>query len=528
MSYKNSLSIYLLKEGITKLEDIFDDYSSISKLDIGGDKSEVYYSPRDIIIPKWVRTFFLSDDDRLKQASSQVVFIKRLNIDGEDRVFALLFGYSRHLLKADSIENRFGLKIVLNSIKDNELRKISKTSIGTNNKRSEEQLPKGSDIQDFGFDVIRDLIKGISARTTDELFGKCMISGNDSFNITIDKNIRNVDEFLIDIYRRYKSENYLQKFKWVDNISEIKSKSLKEELNNELIRLINNKEFESVWMAVPEVIDWEAISCFRIPGDKTDYFDIEIENVTNSFKEKLTDISQLKKKSIKAISSKTGEQSLSWSAFNCIVGQVTLRNNTYCISDGNWFLVNEDYVNEINSEYNNIELLEDSFIDYIDGELEDGYNKRLKDSLPNSIETHKMKISVPGNRGDSIEPCDILYNNMFIHVKRNSGSQSLGHLFNQGYASARTLLVSKDLYKKFKDEINKKANAQGSTYRAANNMVSKDYCVVFAIINKFNNDRPKIPFFSKVALSNIYKEIRAYGYDLKLKNIKIIKENHLQ
>lgn len=53
------------------------------------------------------------------------------------------------------------------------------------------------------------------------------------------------------------------------------------------------------------------------------------------------------------------------------------------------------------------------------------------------------------------------------------------------------------------------------------NFKSNDYEIIIAIINKFPEDRPKIPFFSKVAICFTYTNITNLGYGMKLKNIQI-------
>ncbi len=51
---------------------------------------------------------------------------------------------------------------------------------------------------------------------------------------------------------------------------------------------------------------------------------------------------------------------------------------------------------------------------------------------------------------------------------------------------------------------------------------SSNYEIVIAIINKFNDDIPKIPFFSKVSLCFAATNMQNYGYKVKLKNINIV------
>ena len=54
------------------------------------------------------------------------------------------------------------------------------------------------------------------------------------------------------------------------------------------------------------------------------------------------------------------------------------------------------------------------------------------------------------------------------------------------------------------------------------NFKSSNYTIIIGIINKYNEDRPRIPFFSKVALRYTVKRITNFGYNVELKNIKKI------
>lgn len=160
MATKNKLSVYLVKEGITSANDIFEDPGKIRVLERYSENSAAYFVPSLAHEPNWLRNFFLrGGDGMLLQANSRVVLIKSIQIDEEYRTFALTFGYARFLFREDVLEEQFGLKIVLNSIKQNQIRRISKASVGSNQKQSDEQLPKSSDISEFGFDVNRDLIQ---------------------------------------------------------------------------------------------------------------------------------------------------------------------------------------------------------------------------------------------------------------------------------------------------------------------------------------------------------------------------------
>lgn len=129
------------------------------------------------------------------------------------------------MFREDVLEEQFGLKIVLNSIKQNQIRRISKASVGSNQKQSDEQLPKSSDISEFGFDVNRDLMKNVSGKSEDDMFEKSMLTGGDIFSLTVARDISNIDEFLVFCYRRFKEDTYRERFAWVDNIKYVKEKT---------------------------------------------------------------------------------------------------------------------------------------------------------------------------------------------------------------------------------------------------------------------------------------------------------------
>lgn len=518
MANKNKLSIYLVKEGLFEKEDIFEKPEELDILETLPDGSPIYYKASDIHAPSWLKSFFLRNDNNdMLQANSRVVLLKKKEFEGEERLFALTFGYARFLFKANVLEEQFGLRIVLNTIQQNELRKISKTSVGTNQKQSNEQLPKNSDISEFGFDINRDLMKNVSGKSEDEMFEKSMLTGGDIFSLTVGRDISNIDEFLDYCYRRYKDTTYQDKFAWIDNIKYVRNKNIVDQLDAKLVEEINNKNYTQVWMAVPEVVEWEEIKDFIIAGDNNPYSDIEIDKVIASLRNPLTCVNQLQTKTIKAMSSRDDTESVyEWRAYNCIVAEITLNGCEYCLNNGKWYKINNDFSDEITRQYNEIQLFDETLIDF-NHKDEDAYNDALVKKLDNSLLLHKCKITT-GGQGNNIEPCDVLWNNKIIHIKRNGGSSLLSHLFNQALVSSQMWLDSGA-----RQQLRNKMLAEGYPDVITDSFNSTDYEVVIAIINKFTEARPKIPFFSKVAICFTVKNIQNYGFKVSIKNIINVK-----
>ena len=417
---KNKLSIYLIKESIVNKEDIFKD--SIELLREYNSYKQVYFVGSHAHQPSWLRGFFEIEDNRLFQANSKVVLLIKRTYANVQRIFALTFGYAKPLFKEDVIEEQFGLKIVLNTAKANELRKISKQNIGGNQKQSQEQMPKTAKISDFGFNISSDLMKMVTASCSDTIFENAVITGGDIFSITVERKIDTIEEFLDYCYQKYTATSYKDNFEWIDNITAITSKNLIDTLNNQVIESIKASTLENIWMAVPEVINWEQIKCFRYSGSREEYKDIDINDFLATF-DNLEDLSinKLKNKTIRALSAENESIDLySWSAQKCLIAEIEYNSRSYCLNNNRWYQIDRSFETKIKDEYLTIPIYETDLPNYkSDGRdkyTEDEYNEDLAQDIDAAL-IHKVgEIPFGGGRGNRIEVCDILTRNLADHL----------------------------------------------------------------------------------------------------------------
>ena len=103
-----------------------------------------------------------------------------------------------------------------------------------------------------------------------------------------------------------------------------------------------------------------------------------------------------------------------------------------------------------------------------------------------------------------------------IHVKKYGGSQVIGHLFNQGLVSARMLFDQS-----FRTEVNNRLPDGWDV--PMDGFTPRHYEVVYGIISKKRDERPHIPFFSKVVFHDIYHTLTGFGYGVSLKAIYNVK-----
>lgn len=521
MANSNKLSIYLIKDEFGNDDDMILGNGKELLADIPN-IGHVYYRPSFSKPPLWLSSFFgdTINADHIFSANARAVLLVTVQINEGDRqvtkTFAVTMGYGKYLFNENVIEDDFGLRVVLNTIKPDSLRRINKTNIGGNLKTSNEQLPLKSQIDDFGFDIDRDLIGMITGYSDDEEYAKGMLSGGDLLSLTAEVDITNIVDFLKKTYSKYKLATYKNNFSWVDHIKKVKDTRTIEELDTELVRLMI-ADSPSIWMAVPEVIEWEEIAGFRYCGREL-YDDIDIALIKNSFRNGFTNIEQLKTgRRIVAVSALDGESPYaSWSAYKCLYGEVDLHDRSYCINNGRWFCVDRDFVEQVNRDYNSTTVSAIDFIEFTnDYHNENEYSTAFAATDPNHFLCMDRQNVVYGGGQSRIELCDILTNDdTYIHVKPYSGSSTLSHLFNQAVVSAELVLGDLEFRTKANIKIGEKTENEEFLIHE-----NERLNIVFAIISKVEEEHPPIPFFSKVAFRYIKRRLEVFGCTVSIKNV---------
>lgn len=101
--------------------------------------------------PRWLRhvkPYAPSLPELMNETVSAVLLVPV-----DNRTFALTFGYGRFLLRADSWEDGFGLKVTLNAVPPGNIKSIDRTSFDAFAHQTRTQGIRSGDLDEFGLDV---------------------------------------------------------------------------------------------------------------------------------------------------------------------------------------------------------------------------------------------------------------------------------------------------------------------------------------------------------------------------------------
>lgn len=470
-------------------------------------KGQIYSSR-----PSWVS--FVEEQagvqsDRLLASGAGAVVFVPVGV----RTMAICFGHIHLALQDDAFERQFGLKVTLNSVPRDGLRTLDLATPDAVTFQKRVQASKDSDLQEFGVDMLRDLARVAGGTPTDTLFAR-FLAGRDSLSITRKVGSDDLLAKCEQILTVYDSNDYKQRFSWIDNMQVVRDKATLGELDlklfNALGALRNGRE-SALHMAPPEVVNYEEGNLLHYNGfgsGGTDFHSLSIEDYVSELNRCHFDgtIDEIREKHYvrtKAASSETFKEH--WKVYQCFTFETSLRVgqalNSYVLFSGSWYCIERDFKRQVEERFAQIPKV--NIIGPTECQNERELIAHLTQSRADLLCLDQVKINPRGVRYANIEPCDFFSDaKQFIHLKDGHSSGPISHLWAQGVVSAEALVSDADFRKKLRVVVQERRRSMLALLPIADARVRRsDYTVVYGIMRKpYRNGDLDLPFFSKVSL----------------------------
>lgn len=519
------LRVLLLKEEIASFEDALKAPHELVEYKLKDDigfEGKFYIKGQRTNVPSWVD--FIEEGLDLSLATintksvAAVLFVK-IEHKGKKRILAYTFGHGDSLLKSDTYEYKFGLKVALNRIDPGSWRELDVRRIEEFTKHTFQHASRGTSIESFELDENLDLVREVSGKPKAEFkdFAK-KFTGSDALKIHVPIVFPSLREKSEEILKASEELTYRERFGFIDNYGEVKDKILKNELDLHLVEKIRAGETDRMHLAMPKPIDTDLFEGFRYTSRGETQFDLDIDFWTeNVLKNRDTmEPKDLKSRYVHVVWH-AGATTQQWSIYECLVFETEYRGSYYVLSGGQWYEINRNYLDEIIEYITPLACTTLSLPPAESGWIESKYNTFVAENRPEIINLDDVKFPV-AEHPNKIEFCDLLtLDKQLVYVKRKTRSSTLSHLFAQGYVSAGLL---RD-YEKFRLKV--RTHIEGlSTQHAAliapNNQVTpQGFEIIFAIIAKPRKSWPYwLPFFSRLHLREKTKSIKRLGYKVSV------------
>lgn len=458
--------------------------------------------------PKWkgfLQTFTNETVELNPNKSNRAVMLVKI----DDRFFAVIFGYGKSLINLDKIEPGFGFKTALSIIDYERIRSVNLATIDSMVMSTQHQTPYYTNGGEFDIANANDILTSISGRCSEEELGQ-MVDGKDSLRVSVDMNPMELAEKIRSYYSAYQGEGYKGKYPWIDNMEKLSDKHLVKQLDDMLIKKLLDKEFSNIIISPPSTIDWGEIKGFMLTGfgkrdDIENYREeIDVEEYFAGCKNLTKEL--LCSRVLKAayIDDETRPLCPLYRAF---VAEIEWQNNQYVLFDGKWYKIDNSFYEKVLRYVEGINISDITLPECPQGLTEGEYNLMVADNFEEFALIDKKLASVTYGP-KQIEPCDLLTKNKsFLHVKKETRSSMLSHLFSQGRVAAISFLEDEEFractyesaVQKF-DDLDKR-----SFIRRPDADEMEIVYVIIASKKKCDKGIRALPFFSLVNLMLVHQ-----------------------
>ena len=514
---KLRLTVFLIKEGYKKIED-FLKVAGLQRIEVANAHAEgtLLFRTGFPSVAPWAAIFAdlhgFNPSSIVNRHSRGLYVLKE-----HGRWFCFTFGYTRQLIDEAAVERNFGLIVSLNLGDPAAIKAIEKVNISQVGLQSREQAGKDVAFDGFEFDTDVDLLKSMTAKGPQkEDEEQETYSGRDSFSVYTRITLEGFLDLAKRLFKAFQNTAYRQRYPWIDKISQERDPNVIEELESRLVVAINDGDTAKIWMAIPEIVDWEEVENFayRIPAASqtkagpTLYPDIDLDAWLNETKlGGHVTISHLRNRKVFRCY-KDGSDPKSWSVLRCLNAELDLAQKKYILNDGDWYNVEGSYVNEVDKFFHSIKTSTISLPNY--GALtEPKYLASVPKTHPQYAVMDRKNVMIGGSKS-RVEFCDLYSKSRdIVHVKQYGGSSLLSHLFNQALASASCFLYEPD----FRSDVNKLLPPGFKLTNPANAPKAADYTVCIAVMSKAPGAL-ELPFFSKVTFNHAVKTIQRMNFNV--------------
>lgn len=489
-----------------------------------------YFATKDDTVPPWSRSLsqFFSALDDVRSVSHRLVIFLPL----DNRVFAVCFGYGSSSLEWSWIEPNFGLRFASRGYNTFALNEIRSRRIDPSARTQSVQIPNRTAIRDFDVELEGEFVRRVVGELDAgfEIEGLGAVVATDSIAFKTETNLHEVRRVLNQMMDTVNQGDVRQDLRFIDALEPLRSNA---EVTAELEKLLVQNLFgvratkrsapidEDVAeldplilsFAPPDGLTIESVHSIRVKrGDQVGFMqEMHIE----SLREALSDFSgsfgrtALKDIKVMAIDSDGNPASSSTPLKNWLIFEAASDEKRYLLTLGKWFGLAESYARQLDDDLSRIEdvtpLLD--LRDWVKSEEteeesgEGGYNKRAIDKRDDLVCLDKKTLT---SLSDQVEACDLFHEDGYlIHVKKYTDSQTLSHLFSQGYVAAVTLTEDADYRLAFIEKVVSLSKDFKDVARAAPTKVT------YAIAVHGNRSIPmSLPTFSKVNLRGFVRKLR--------------------
>ena len=398
------------------------------------------------------------------------------------------------------------------------------------------RLVAHADLQGFGIDIDRDLLRLAAGSPKDTTFARSLAGkgrANSEHQDFLDKCHRKMQtgarplpgHRLQTRFRLYRFHHACARSRPVEKLDALAF--------TELQTLVDGRASD-LHIALPDILDPEEgleIGYYGLglkSGAKPAHSQLAIEDYVEELR-----VGHMRENSVMAALSAShevrviedgeGDKKRKRKIYDCFVLEVDDGGSIYVLFGGEWFAVEKAFHASVEAGFRAI-VAATPFVSSTSQPTERDFIDELA-THRNLLNLDQVKLNPSGVPGANLEPCDILSTHrQLIHLKDGHDSAPISHLWNQGIVSAEAFVGDDKYRREFREAVKrrqrkaKKSGFEKLLPDGRSRPNPSDFIVVFGIMRARykRSGALGLPFFSKISLRATVERIRLMGFKVEV------------
>lgn len=466
-----------------------------------------------------------------------------LLLERGDKIFALTFGFGRHLLDPDAVESDFGLRTAAGLIDPAAIASVDSRAFEATVLQVRRQSSRGTGTRGIGLDVGREMLRAIAGELLDETLGT-RVTGSDSLGLTAALDADELGPRLDTLGDAYSEHRYTRSFSYLDRWRRLRATDPVAAQLDQLLLARLERRWETIQaganpahlpgasgdvvLTVPQIIEYNSSGFLTsrergvVPHPFPD-LDAYLQHIDHA-----PSIADLRRNhDLLLMAGEPFAIEGQWPLYNALTMDLEHGDESYVLMDGTWWRVDGEYQARINERIADIPIA--SWLpDFDPFEDERDYNERVVTDAPDDRGLIDRSTARYEDEEGGVEPCDVFTKDRnFVHVKRMTGSAAMSHLFAQALVGARLFLSTRE----YRDYIRGRlaANPDLAALIPTGRPVPSEHIVTLGIVSPeprpTTGDWPHIglsvPFLARTFLFHVASQIEEMDFRLEMARVPV-------
>jgi uncharacterized protein (TIGR04141 family) len=309
--------------------------------------------------PRWLRDLLplMEEQDfgRLVNIHSAALLLARRG----GYKFVLVFGTGRFALDRGAAQPGFGLRVVVNAVAAGRVISADTRELGGRGKSQRTAMSTAGPLDELGIEPTREWVRQIEGRPTIDFANA--VAGGDSLRLNLRRfSSSRLPEKLDQIIERYGSSDYKKDYDFLDYFTRVDDKATRDRLRARLTDMLltgsQDVSFASPDIDEPLQVDHYVLRFARKGSELPELVPDEVLAALATYQ--TTD--PLKDVHVQAYDSSGGQVSDNHRLLSYVVAEVELDGHRYALSAGQWFVVDDGFVEKVDRAVRALDDLTDA------------------------------------------------------------------------------------------------------------------------------------------------------------------------